>query len=170
METALVAFGSALLGVIGGFGGALYLEGRRIHRRRVGYVRALASELRQNVLTAVLTREVGKVVGSDFSSDTWTTVRYDIGQFAGPDLFEALNTSYMTLHGIRRIGGELGRGRPLDDEVSHAISVWEEGARKALNQLAGTKEAREVGVAEMHRGEQVPTAERYVRTTLAKDD
>ncbi|MDO8615150.1 MAG: hypothetical protein Q7T33_05375 [Dehalococcoidia bacterium] len=149
MDTATIAFGSALLGVVGGFVGALEIERRRVERTRIGCVRALASELRQNVLAAALVRKAGRVVGADFSSDTWASVRHEVAQFIPGGLFDRISTGYMALHGARRVAAGLERGTRLGREAGDAVGIWGEGTRLALNELSELPEARKTGVRPM---------------------
>lgn len=147
LATIVVGFGSALLGVVGGFAGAFYIENWRARRTRSGYLRALVSELRQNLMVVGMVRISGRIVGSDFSSETWNSVKYELGSRLPTGLFENVAFSYVSLPGVRRICGHVSQGNALSEDGTKALGLWQESTAAALNAVAELPEVRHFGLA-----------------------
>jgi hypothetical protein len=98
--TVAVGFGSAVVGAVAGFLGAVYIEWQRVRRRRVGILRALISELRQNGARVVQILYHGAAV-TDFSAQTWSAAKFDLAQFIKGGLYDDLDFAYLTLPAVR---------------------------------------------------------------------
>lgn len=129
--TAVVAFGSALLGAIAGFLGAVYIERWRIRRTRKGIVRALLGELRQNAGAVITALHSGGPGVIKFSSETWRVARFELAQFLSEQLYKDILFIYDTLP-------------TMEDLCSHPVKIapakagllkWEERVRKAMAEL-----------------------------------
>src|SRR3972149_2924436 len=90
-----VGFGSAVVGAVVGaiasFLGLVHIERQRVHRTRVGVVRAVVGGIRMR-----------------FSSETWQAAKFDLAQFVGDDLFRSLLFVYDVLPMIERVSEEPG--------------------------------------------------------------
>ena len=97
--TIIVGFGGAVVGAAAGFLGAVHIDRQRVHRTRVGMVRGLISELRQNGAAVIQVLYSG-APAIEFSSDTWRSVRFELGQFLNVRLYEDIDFVYLTLPAV----------------------------------------------------------------------
>jgi len=142
-----VGFGSAVVGAVVGaiasFLGLVHIERQRVHRTRVGVVRAVVGELRGNAGCAVQVRYGARGPGRirmRFSSETWQAAKFDLAQFVGDDLFRSLLFVYDVLPMIERVSEEPGP-EGADDPVRDWLDEWVERVKEAMIALLRLPEA-----------------------------
>ena len=133
--TIAVGLGAALLGVVGGFVGALFLETLRLRRSRVGFVRALHTELKQNATAVVGTLYGGRPTATEYSSETWRAIQFEVAQFLNEQLYQELAFLYITLPGIRRISEGSPHGGMLSQQEKELLEAWLVKVRSAMDQF-----------------------------------
>ncbi|MEX2158288.1 MAG: hypothetical protein WEB04_02710 [Dehalococcoidia bacterium] len=118
------------------FAGQKWLADREISRHRVGVVRALISELMQNgaCVAGVLYQGVNVL---KFSSETWRSTRYELGQFLPWKLYDEIDFLYQMLHSTEDMcsGPVSGTSLPL-------LERWFAHLKTAIEDLRSLPEAR----------------------------
>ena len=129
--TVAVGLGGALLGVIGGFWGALHLERRREIQRRQGMIAGLYTSLSDNavkgrgLLQHLEEREVGPLwdAAGPVSADFWQVSMVDAGSFLPFDLFFKMRIAYEELPFIRTFGDHPERA-PDKEAAVRLVQEW----------------------------------------------
>jgi hypothetical protein len=119
LDVAAIAFGSALLGSVAGFLGALHLERRRDRKRRRGLIVMLEGDLFANAMKALDLRsrlESGNdPTFAPISLDVWRTIEVEASEFLPLDLLFKLRLAYEELRiheegfGAKRHGTETAK-------------------------------------------------------------
>lgn len=136
--TVIVGFGSAVLGGIAVFLGALYIERWRIRRTRTGVVRALIGELRQNAATVIGVLYAGRPA-TQYSSETWQAANFELAQFLDGELYESIVFLYTMLPAVEDFSS-----RPYSTkETKGLLADWLQRVAKAMTSLLQLREAGE---------------------------
>jgi hypothetical protein len=106
--TIALSLGSAILGSVAGFFGAVHIERQRLQRTRVGMLRALVSELIENA-HAVQKILLTESTNLEMSSETWKQVRGELAEIMPVELYENVNALSMSAPVIKRYPGEIGQ-------------------------------------------------------------
>ena len=139
--TAAVGLGSALLGVAGGFWGAVHLERRREARRRRGLIAAFSTDLSENAVTSkLLLKELEEKpeaagplwdAGGPPSADFWRAHIADLGSFLPFDLLFKMRMAYGALAFVRDVGDQpeswADRAKATRI-VKHSVALLQEAA------------------------------------------
>lgn len=131
-----------LAGVALGFTGQWLMERRRIHRTRIGIVRAVLGELRQNAATGIQLLDAGSSA-TEFSSETWRSARFELGQFLDGPLYDELDFICSTLPAITRYVSEnviMLPGREGEKET-RAVEEWLKRVKASIDRLQELPEA-----------------------------
>ena len=151
--TAAVGLGGALLGVVGGFWGAFYLEYRRETRRRLGVIAALLADLTDNYIRAyglaAKLEEEPEAEGPfwDFSEpvsgDLWRMSLKDAGSFIPFDLFYKMRTVYIEQEIVRGLGDHSGRVANPAGCIEH-VNNWMKLNMQIMKELISLPEAKPI--------------------------
>ena len=138
--TVAVAFGSAVVGAIASFLGLVYIERQRMRRSRAGILRAVIGELRQNATTLIQGLHAGKPT-LEFSSETWQSARFHLGEFLPEPLYYDIQFLYLTLPPISSLFAEPA---PTSELIKNKelLYGWAERARRAIEALQQLPEVR----------------------------
>ena len=141
--TIIVGFGGAIVGAAAGFLGAVYIERQRLHRTRVGIVKAVLGELRGNASVAVSvlsTREGNVALGHDveYSDQTWSAANFELAQFLGDTPYRKLLSIYGMLPGIRGLSAPAALWPNYQLEI---LERWIKASGEAMKQLLQLPEA-----------------------------
>ena len=143
--TAVIGFGSAVLGAVAGFLGAIYIEKQRLQRTRVGMVKAMLGELRANAAGAVRVLYAGPGNRSMlYSSETWMAANFELAQFIPDNTYEELLFIYQLLPDIERLSDtpQLGWSEDtVDLGVKSSLKQWIERIKRTMNDLLKLPEA-----------------------------
>lgn len=126
--TIIVGFGSAFIGAAAGFLGAVYIERWRLRRARLGMIRALIGELRQNATAVVRARYSGLSVR--YSGDAWNAANFELAQFLNQQVYEDILFLYMTLPDVLRLSG-----RGVREDQADPGEAWLNRYHAAINTL-----------------------------------
>ena len=116
------------------------MERQRIRRTRVGIVRAVLGELRENASTARQALHIGGRV-TEYSADTWRAANFDLAQFASDPVYRKLLHIYSTLPGIRALSGEPEKGNQIPPVARKTLEQWLGQIEEAMNALLELPEA-----------------------------
>jgi hypothetical protein len=135
VETETVAFGSALLGVAGGFIGALMLESMRVRRRRNGIIRALLIEMRHNGFVAV------ELIHADvallrFTDEVWQASRLELAEFLKRNLYERIATTYLRVLMLERAEHVYSDGKPPSNATREFAQAYLRDLKEVIRFLA----------------------------------
>jgi hypothetical protein len=132
-------------GVALGFAGQWFMEGQRVHRSRVGMVKAMLGELRANAAGAVRVLYAGPGNRSMlYSSETWRAANFELAQFIPDNMYEDLLLIYQLLPDIQRLSDtpRLGWSEDtVDLGVKSLLEQWIERIKRTMNDLLKLPEA-----------------------------
>jgi len=143
MDAAVIAvasFGSAVVGAVVGFAGAVFMERQRVRRTRVGIVRAVLGELRENASTALQVLHIGGRA-TEYSAETWRVANFELAQFVSDALYRKLLHIYSTLGAIERFSDQIGNDNSIARLAKKTLECWLTRINEAMNELLGLPEA-----------------------------
>jgi hypothetical protein len=127
-------------GVALGFAGQWLMERQRMRRSRGGTLRAVIGELRQNATTLLQALHAGKPT-LEFSSETWESARFHVGEFLGEPLYYDIQFLYLTLPPIRSLfAGPVSTSELI--KRKDLLYEWAERARRTVDALQQLPEVR----------------------------
>jgi hypothetical protein len=129
-----------LAGVALGFAGQWLMDRQRMHRSRVGILRAVIGELRQNATTLVQGLHAGKPT-LEFSAETWQSARFHLGEFLPEPLYYDIQFLYLTLLPIRSLFAEPVPTSELIKRKELPLG-WADRARRTVDALQQLPEVR----------------------------
>jgi len=142
--TVAVGFGSAvvgaLVGAIASFLGLVHIERQRVRRTKVGMLRAVIGELRQNATTVIQGLYAGKPT-LEFSSETWQSARFHLGEFLPEPLYYDIQFLYLTLPPVSSLFAEPVSTSELI-KSKELLYGWAERARRTIDALQQLPELR----------------------------
>jgi len=137
--TIAVGFGSAVLGAVAGFLGAVSIDWNQLHRKRVGVVRSILGELRVNFSSAVLQLHYGKRLAG-YGAETWRAANFELAQFVGDPLYRKLLHIYWMMPAMEAISQQFDR-ETMEQPIRETLEKWLQSISETMDELLKLPEA-----------------------------